>query len=83
MSLKEEIEEILRKEFKPQFLKITNNSYKHKGHLGDDGTGETHFLVEISASDIPEKYTHKKHKLIVEELSEVFKKTHSIEIKLV
>ncbi|HCR86166.1 MAG TPA: hypothetical protein DIV86_05755 [Alphaproteobacteria bacterium] len=83
MELASSIEDILRREFAPEFLKITNNSYQHKGHKGDDGSGQTHFLVEISSKDIPESFTHKKHKLIVEKLSEVFKLTHSIEIKLV
>jgi stress-induced morphogen len=51
--------------------------------MGDDGTGETHFLIEISSENIPKKFTHEKHKLIVEKLGDIFKKAHSIEIKLI
>lgn len=83
MKISDQIEKILSNEFNPKMLRVINNSFKHKGHLGDDGTGETHFLVEISSSDIPKKFIHEKHKLIVEKLAEVFKQTHSIEIKLI
>lgn len=31
----------------PTFLKVENESAHHAGHMGDDGTGETHFRVEI------------------------------------
>lgn len=31
----------------PIFLEVENESAHHAGHMGDDGTGETHFRVEI------------------------------------
>jgi BolA family transcriptional regulator, general stress-responsive regulator len=31
-------------------LVITNNSASHSGHSGDNGTGESHFTVEIEAA---------------------------------
>ncbi len=33
----------------PTHLIVTNDSHHHAGHMGDDGTGETHFSVEIVA----------------------------------
>ncbi|KZE08763.1 MULTISPECIES: BolA family protein [Sphingomonas] len=33
----------------PTTLTVTNDSHHHAGHMGDDGTGETHFSVDIVA----------------------------------
>lgn len=33
--------------FAPAHLNVSNDSAKHHGHLGDDGSGESHFSVEI------------------------------------
>jgi BolA protein len=45
-----EIAETLRAAFTPQALVVTNDSAKHRGHSGDDGTGESHFTVEITSA---------------------------------
>jgi len=31
----------------PTELHVSNDSAQHRGHLGDDGTGESHFTVSI------------------------------------
>lgn len=33
----------------PSHLTVTNDSHQHAGHMGDDGTGETHFSVTIES----------------------------------
>jgi BolA protein len=44
-----EIEERLRAALAPTRLAVTNDSARHRGHAGDDGSGESHFTVEIEA----------------------------------
>jgi len=44
-----EIEERLRAALAPNRLAVINDSAKHLGHSGDDGSGESHFTVEIEA----------------------------------
>ena len=34
----------------PTHLAVINDSASHSGHLGDDGTGESHFTVEIESA---------------------------------
>jgi BolA family transcriptional regulator, general stress-responsive regulator len=34
----------------PTRLSVANDSARHRGHLGDDGTGETHFSVEVESA---------------------------------
>jgi BolA family transcriptional regulator, general stress-responsive regulator len=48
-SIESELRDRLIAAFSPTQLIVTNDSAKHHGHLGDDGTGESHFSVEIEA----------------------------------
>jgi BolA protein len=41
---------LLRAAFSPTRLAVINDSGKHHGHSGDDGSGESHFTVEIEAA---------------------------------
>jgi BolA protein len=43
------IERRLRAALAPTRLAVTNDSARHRGHAGDDGSGESHFTVEIEA----------------------------------
>lgn len=45
-----EIEQLLSAAFAPTRLAVLNDSAKHHGHAGDDGTGESHFTVEIESA---------------------------------
>ena len=44
-----EIEKRLRAALAPTRLEVTNDSDKHRGHAGHDGSGESHFTVEVEA----------------------------------
>jgi BolA protein len=33
----------------PSHLAVSNDSAQHRGHMGDDGTGESHFSVTIES----------------------------------
>lgn len=46
-AVQQEIEQRLRADFAPVRLVVTNDSARHHGHAGDDGSGESHFTVEI------------------------------------
>lgn len=49
MRVADEIKDKLAKAFTPELLEVVNDSHRHAGHAGDDGTGETHFNVTIRA----------------------------------
>lgn len=44
-----EIDQRLRAALAPTRLAVINDSDKHHGHAGHDGSGESHFTVEIEA----------------------------------
>jgi BolA family transcriptional regulator, general stress-responsive regulator len=45
-----EMEKLLTAAFAPTNLAVINDSAKHHGHSGDDGSGESHFTVEIESA---------------------------------
>lgn len=44
-----EIERRLTAAFQPTMLAVSNDSASHAGHMGDDGSGESHFSLTIEA----------------------------------
>ena len=48
--LASEIERLLSVAFSPTRLVVVNDSARHHGHAGDDGSGESHFTVEIESA---------------------------------
>lgn len=48
--VQQEIETLLRDAFAPTRLEVINDSARHHGHAGDDGSGESHFTVVIESA---------------------------------
>ena len=44
-----EMTRLLTEAFAPDRLEVINDTARHHGHAGDDGSGESHFTVVISA----------------------------------
>lgn len=47
MALETEIRDALTQAFAPSALDVVNDSHRHAGHAGDDGSGESHWRVVI------------------------------------
>lgn len=45
-----EMEALLTAAFAPTHLVVINDSAAHHGHSGDDGSGESHFTIEIEST---------------------------------
>ena len=48
--VQQEMERLLTDAFNPTRLEVVNDSARHRGHAGDDGSGESHFTVVIEAA---------------------------------
>lgn len=46
----QEMDRLLRAALAPTRLDIINDSARHRGHSGDDGSGESHFTIEIESA---------------------------------
>lgn len=82
--MKQRIEKILTENLQPEFLEVKNNSHLHAGHLGDNGTNETHFAIEIAADDLKGVSAVNAHRKINSLLKDEFVKgLHALEIQIV
>lgn len=82
--MKKRIEEKLSEKFCPSFLEVKNNSNLHKGHAGDDGSGETHFAITIKSQELQNLSKVAAHRKINEIIKDEFSKgLHALEIKII
>jgi BolA family transcriptional regulator, general stress-responsive regulator len=64
MSTRDIITEKLTEAFKPQNLRVEDESHKHEGHAGHRPGGETHFRVYIVSKAFEGKSRIERHRMI-------------------
>jgi BolA protein len=81
MSMKERIHGKLAAALAPTRLEVFDDSHRHLGHAGARPGGETHFRVEVVASDFAGKSRVERQRaiyaLLAEELAE---RVHALQI---
>ena len=70
-SLAHEIETLLEQAFAPFRLEVVNDSAKHHGHAGDDGSGESHFTVVIESVAFAGKNRLERQRLVNRALGDI------------
>ncbi|MCB1530435.1 MAG: BolA family transcriptional regulator [Rhodospirillales bacterium] len=82
MTLAQKIQEILTKELSPDFLELRNDSARHVGHAGHDGSGESHFTLRIVSSRFDGKSRIERQRMILNLLRrEMDGPLHALSIK--
>lgn len=82
MSVAEEMRALLTEAFAPTRLAIINDSAKHSGHIGDDGSGESHFTVEIEAAAFAPMNRLARQRAVIAALGDIFgQRVHAVAIK--
>ncbi|MBO9669382.1 MAG: BolA family transcriptional regulator [Sphingobium sp.] len=77
-----EIEQRLTLALRPESLAVINDSAKHRGHMGDDGSGESHFTVEIVAQAFAGQNRVARQRLVNHALADLLvEKVHALAIK--
>jgi len=64
MNTRDTITEKLTEAFKPQSLRVEDESHKHEGHAGHRPGGETHFRVYIVSEAFRGKSRIDRHRMI-------------------
>lgn len=64
MGVGEEIRKRLEAAFTPDLLTVENESHRHAGHAGDDGSGESHFRVTIRAAAFAPMTRLERHRAV-------------------
>ncbi|HEY0131816.1 MAG TPA: BolA family protein [Allosphingosinicella sp.] len=77
-----EIERRLRTALQPAQLVVTNDSARHRGHAGDDGSGESHFTVEVVAERFAGMSRVERQRAVNTALADLLKdRIHALAIK--
>jgi BolA protein len=69
--LQTEIESLLTAAFAPTRLQVINDSAQHRGHMGDDGSGESHFTVVIESGAFKDKSRLERQRLVNAALGDI------------
>lgn len=78
----QEIEQLLRSAFAPAFLEVINDSAKHSGHSGDDGSGESHFTVVIEAKSFAGQNRLARQRAVIAALGDIpGQRVHALAIR--
>jgi len=77
-----EIERLLAAAFAPTSLEVINDSAKHHGHAGDDGSGESHFTVEIESAVFVGKSRLERQRMVNKALGDIpGQRVHALAIR--
>ena len=60
----DKITDIITRDFAPTHIEVINESHKHKGHSGDNGTGESHFKLIVVSTVFAGKSRVQQHKMV-------------------
>jgi BolA family transcriptional regulator, general stress-responsive regulator len=78
MAVKDEIEKRLTAAFAPNRLEVVNESHRHAGHAGDDGSGESHFRITIRAEALAAMTRVARHRAVHRALGDLNSRVHAI-----
>ncbi len=77
-----EIERLLAAALAPTSLAVINDSAKHHGHSGDDGSGESHFTIEIESAAFAGKSRLERQRMVNAALGDIpGQRVHAMAIK--
>mgnify|MGYP001946433104 FL=1 len=81
-SVAAEMQALLTEAFAPTQLEIINDSAKHSGHSGDDGSGESHFTVVIEAPAFAQMNRLARQRAVISALGDIVgQRVHAVAIK--
>jgi BolA protein len=69
--LQSEIESLLTDAFAPTRLQVINDSAQHRGHMGDDGSGESHFTVVVESAAFKDKSRLERQRMVNAALGDI------------
>jgi len=81
-TVQREIETLLQEAFLPTRLDVINDSARHHGHAGDDGSGESHFTVVIESVAFAGQSRLERQRLVNRALGDIpGERVHALAIK--
>jgi BolA protein len=82
MAVSDEITQRLTEVFAPTRLEVANESHRHAGHSGDDGSGESHFRVTIRAAVFGPMGRVDRHRAVQKALGDLNTRIHALALDI-
>lgn len=82
MAAQDEITRRLTAAFQPTDLQVINESHRHAGHAGDDGSGESHFRVVIRAPALAAMGRVERHRAVQKALGDLNTRIHALALDI-
>ena len=82
MKVSDEIEDRLPRAFQPSELQVVNESHRHAGHGGDDGSGESHFAVKLRAPELAALGRLARHRAVQAALGDINTRVHALALDI-
>ncbi|WP_434620402.1 BolA family protein [Tabrizicola sp. M-4] len=82
MAVSDEITQRLTQAFQPTELEVVNDSHRHAGHAGDDGSGESHFRVKIRAAAFAQMGRVERHRAVQKALGDLNTRIHALALDI-
>ncbi|MCJ2188212.1 BolA family protein [Novosphingobium beihaiensis] len=80
--LAQEMRQLLSAALAPTALEIVNDSASHSGHMGDDGSGESHFTIVIESAQFAGVSRLQRQRMVNAALGDIpGNRVHAIAIK--
>ncbi|WP_207904602.1 BolA family protein [Novosphingobium sp. PhB165] len=80
--IEQEMRQLLEAAFAPSHLAVINDSATHRGHSGDDGSGESHFTIEIESPRFEGVSRLQRQRLVNAALGDIpGERVHAVAIK--
>jgi len=81
-SVAEQITRRLEQALVPSHLEVRNDSAMHAGHSGDDGSGESHFSVEVVSERFAGMSRLQRQRAVNEALADLLRdRIHALSIR--
>ena len=82
--MQDRIRDKLARALQPSRLDIVNDSFRHAGHMGDDGSGESHFKVTVVSSVFTGKNRVERQRMVYDLLAEELSGAiHALSVKAI
>ncbi len=68
--------------FAPTRIEVRNDSARHAGHAGDDGSGESHFHVTLRAAGLAGLSRIDRHRAVQKAIGDLNSRIHALSLDL-
>ena len=82
MTLETTIRDRLEAAFPGARIEVRNDSARHAGHMGDDGSGEIHWHVTLSHESLAGQSRLARHRAVHAALGDVMRRIHALGLEL-